>query len=173
DDVPGDTITNTARVFNTPAIDPAPDNNSATATATLGARVADLGVTKTASTAADSSGANVINGTEITYTIAATNNGPSDATGTVSVSDTIPAHTTFERASGAGWACSLVAGLVTCTTSGINAGSAPEITLVVLADPATPDDTVITNTARVSSADDPNPANDTASKTTAIFFEVG
>src|SRR5439155_22275358 len=47
-DVPGDTITNTARVFNTPAIDPVPANNSATATATVGARVADLGVANTA-----------------------------------------------------------------------------------------------------------------------------
>src|SRR5439155_8366299 len=72
-DAPGAIITNTARVFNTPAIDPFPANNDASATATVGPRVADLGVANTGATATDAGGATVVAGGLITYTITATN----------------------------------------------------------------------------------------------------
>src|SRR5207244_2225000 len=89
--------TNTARASSTTA-DPSGGNNNAAATATVGSRVADLGITKTAVTVDDPvAGATVAAGGQITYTITATNAGPSDAPSPV-VSDTIPPGTTHAAA---------------------------------------------------------------------------
>src|SRR5439155_23067203 len=113
----GSTITNTATA-SSGLPDTIAANNSATATATVAALSADLAVAKTASTVSSpSTGAAVVAGREITYTITATNNGPSDTTGTITISDTTPPNTTFARTSGAGWSCSGVAPGATGTVS--------------------------------------------------------
>src|SRR5438132_279101 len=71
-------------------------------------------------------------GTELTYPITATNNGPSDATPTIT--DAIPSNTTFVRVVAAGWSCTgPTGGVVSCTsltTLASGATSSP-ITLVV------------------------------------------
>src|SRR5205085_1145497 len=127
--VPGDTITNTARVFNTPAIDPVPANNNAIATATVGGRVADLGITKTASTATDASGATVDAGGFITYTITATNAGPSNAP-LSTVSDTLPSGTTLRSVTApGGFSCTPAGGDVPCAGS-LSAGASAVFTVV-------------------------------------------
>ncbi len=84
--------------------DPTPANNSATDTDTL-TPTADLSITKTdgATTA--------VPGAAISYTIIATNNGPSDVTG-ATVADTLPA-----TIGGVSWSCAASSGS-SCTASG-------------------------------------------------------
>src|SRR5207245_477432 len=97
-DAIGSTITNTATVAAPGALpDPIAANNSATAASTVSALTADLSVNKTASTVSSGSGNTVVPGREITYTITTTNNGPSDTTGTITVTDILPSGTPFAR----------------------------------------------------------------------------
>jgi uncharacterized repeat protein (TIGR01451 family) len=89
--------------------------------------VADLAITK-------SHAGNFTVGTNGVYTLGGiTNNGPSDATGTITVTDTLPAGLTYVSAAGTGWACDAVGHTVTCTRPGPLAvlASAPSITLTV------------------------------------------
>ncbi|HSR99356.1 MAG TPA: hypothetical protein VLM79_20030 [Kofleriaceae bacterium] len=103
-------------------------------------------------------------GTNLTYTLSVANGGPSGA-GAIAVVDTLPAGTTFQSASGAGWTCNHSSGTVTCTMPGLAAlSSAPAISIVATA-PATAGN--ITNTATVgSTTSDPNSANNTATTIT-------
>src|SRR5206468_7856787 len=120
----GSTITNRADVSSTTA-DSNTGNNSSTATTTV-ATSADVSVTKTDSPDPVTAGQN------LTYTIIVTNNGPSDAQG-VSLTDTIPANTTFVSfVKPAGWTFTNVAGVITANDSTVAAGSGPQtFTLVV------------------------------------------
>ena len=85
----GAVISNTATASTTTR-ESSPDNNSATATTTVAAS-ADLSITKT------DGQTTVVPGTDHTYTITVTNNGPSTVTG-ATVSDLLPAGTTFVSA---------------------------------------------------------------------------
>src|SRR5207248_10455796 len=107
-------------------------NNAATASTTLGPASADLATSKSASPSA-----NVTPGTELTYTVGVTNNGPSNA-GTVTLTDSIPAQTTFLRLTNGGWNCGATtptvggAGTLTCTIASLASGaSSTNLTLVV------------------------------------------
>jgi uncharacterized repeat protein (TIGR01451 family) len=88
--------------------------------------VADLAITK-------SHAGNFTVGVNGVYTLSVTNNGPSDATGTITVTDTLPAGLTYVSAVGTGWTCGAVGQTVTCTRPGplVNGASAPSITLTV------------------------------------------
>jgi uncharacterized repeat protein (TIGR01451 family) len=101
-----------------------------------------------------------------TYSITATNSGFAPTSGTVTVTDTLPAGLTATAISGTGWSC--VLGTLTCTRSdALAAGSSyPVITLTVnvsLTAPAS-----VTNSAGVSGGGQSNTANDTASDPTTI-----
>ncbi|MEP7201973.1 MAG: hypothetical protein ABI894_05150, partial [Ilumatobacteraceae bacterium] len=99
------TLSNTASVaLPGGATDPTPANNSATDTTTI-TRRADVSVTKTDGSATK------IPGSAVTYTIVASNAGPSAAVGTT-IADTVPASL-----SGATWTCAASAGS-TCPASG-------------------------------------------------------
>ena len=81
-------VTNTAAVSSSNDSNAA--NNSATAVVPVAASTADVSLTKSANAATISPGG------QISYTITAANNGPATASAvTVSVSDTLPAGTTF------------------------------------------------------------------------------
>ena len=131
-----------------------PLDNSATDVDTLIA-VTDLAITKT-----DNS-ATAVPGTGITYTIVATNNGPSDALGAI-VTDNFPAGL-----SGISWTC-----VGACTPSGSGAINATvslpvgaSVTFTVTATIATSATGTLTNTATVTAAagsTDPNPSNNSA-----------
>ncbi len=97
------TLANTATVTSS-VTDPTPGNNSATDTNTL-TPTADLAITKS------DGQATALPGQPITYTIVASNAGPSDAPGT-GVADTFPAALT-----GVTWTC-VGAGGATCTAAG-------------------------------------------------------
>jgi uncharacterized repeat protein (TIGR01451 family)/MYXO-CTERM domain-containing protein len=88
----------------------------------------------------------VQSGSNLVYTVTASNAGPSNAVG-ITVTDTLPAGVTFVSATGAGWTCGHVAGVVTCTRATLaNGASAPiAITVNVTAPNGT-----LTNTATIT-----------------------
>ena len=100
-----DPIVNTATVSSSTQ-DPAPGNNTSTASTALGAPVADLTIAKT-------NGATTsVPGTTTTYTITVGNQGPSTATNAV-VTDTFPALLT-----GVTWSCAAQGGATCPAASG-------------------------------------------------------
>jgi uncharacterized repeat protein (TIGR01451 family) len=105
-----------------------------------------------------------------TYTILVTNAGAVATSGTVTVSDTLPAGLTPTGPNGAagGWSCSVNAPTLTCTRSDVLAAGAsyPAITLTVnVANNAA---SSLTNTATVSGGGEGTPANNTASDLVTI-----
>lgn len=162
----GAIVSNTATVTATTA-DATPANGSATATTAIGTGSADLSVTKSAGSAS------VSPGQTLQYTITVTNAGPSAATN-ASLSDPLPANTTFTSLSAAaGWSCTTPAvganGTVTCTNASFAPGSAVFTLTVTVAANAVAGST-ISNTATVSSATtDPNGGNGASTAGAAVI----
>ena len=73
----------------------------------------------------------VVGGANVSYTLNVSNSGP-NASNAIVLTDTLPASVSFVSAAGAGWACSHVAGVVTCTRPGPHAVGAliPPVTLI-------------------------------------------
>jgi uncharacterized repeat protein (TIGR01451 family) len=165
----GSTLSNTATVSSA-TDDPNTANNADTEPTAVIAR-ADLAVTKTDSPDP------VTAGTNLTYTIGVTNNGPSDAQA-VSLTDSVPAGTTFVSLTApAGWTCTTPTiggnGTVTCTIPTLAAAASATFTLVVKVDANVPDGATLTNTAAVSSTTtDPTPLNNTDTETTGVIAEA-
>jgi uncharacterized repeat protein (TIGR01451 family) len=156
----GTTYTNTATITSSTA-DPNSENNAATGSTIVVAPFVDFSIAK-------SHGGNATQGqTGFTYTITVSNVGVSSSSGTVTVSDTLPAGMTATAISGAGWSCS-VGATSTCTRSDALAGGAsyPPITLTVNVASNAP--VIVTNTATVSNSGDSNPSNNTASDQTVV-----
>ncbi|MFL6216136.1 MAG: HYR domain-containing protein [Blastocatellia bacterium] len=92
------------------------------------------------------------------------NGGPNNAVN-VTLTDAIPAHTTFKSLMAPpGWNCSTPniggTGTITCTTSAMLPGEIAEFTLVVTVDPSTPIGTTISFMVNVeSSTSDPDTSN--------------
>jgi uncharacterized repeat protein (TIGR01451 family) len=157
------TASNTATV-GSDNFDTNPSNNSAS-TATAIIQSADVAVTKSGPT-------NVTGGSDITYMLAATNNGPSHAV-SVSLTDTLPPNTTFAsfgQTGGPTFSCSTPApngiGTVTCTIAMLNAGATATFNLVLHVSPVASGS--VTNTANIATTTgDPNP-NNNMSTTTAL-----
>jgi uncharacterized repeat protein (TIGR01451 family) len=119
---------------------------------------ADLAVTKTANPRAQV-------GQGLTYTVTVTNNGPSTATGVVLV-DELPASVRFITATPSQGSCDIAGFRLTCLLGTLAPGETATVTILVV--PTRPG--FLTNTARVfSDVLDPNPADNTASLTTAVF----
>ncbi len=163
----GSLITNSATAATTD-VDPAPANNTGTATTTVQTS-ADLQVTKT-----DSPDPVTI-GTNLTYTINLVNAGPSDSQ-TVTVTDAVPADTTFVSAAvttGSGWTIAAPAvggtGNVVFAKGTVALSETATFSMVVHVAPTTPGGYTLTNSAVAASAtSDPNPANNTATATTTM-----
>jgi uncharacterized repeat protein (TIGR01451 family)/fimbrial isopeptide formation D2 family protein len=155
-------VTNTASV-NSPTWDNSLVNNTSSDPTTIDAE-ADLAISKshTGSFTAGGQG---------TYTISIENNGPSDAVGPLSVTDTLPGSETLVSATGTGWTCGGVsAGHFTCTTAaGLTDGSFAQPITEVVAVSASQLPGSITNGASVSSpTNNPDPANATSDNPTSI-----
>jgi len=158
------------QIFNTATVaaenDVDESNNSATVSTTV-VGSAGLSVTKTSSSPDP-----VMPGDDITYQITVTNAGPDFAA--VSLSDPLPAHTTFvSMPEPAGWSCTTPAvgsgGMVGCSNASMGVGSAV-FTLTVNVDPDTPNGTVLVNTATVSSnATDGNPNDNSATVSRGVI----
>jgi uncharacterized repeat protein (TIGR01451 family) len=125
-------------------------------------KFANLSITKTAT-------GSFVAGTNATYTLNVTNNGPQNSSGPVTVTDTLPAGLTFFSGS-AGWTCSALGQNVTCTrATGLNNGVSSSITLTVTL--AANVSATVVNSASVSCPTfDSSLANNTDSETTTITF---
>jgi uncharacterized repeat protein (TIGR01451 family) len=161
-------VSNTANV-SSDSFDTNAANNSSTASTTV-TPSADLALTKTAPGV-------VTVGTNLSYSLTATNNGPSDATA-VSLTDVTPANTTFVSFTApAGWTVTAPAvggsGTVMATTPTLIAASSAMFTLVVQVSSGAPVGSTITNTATISSGTpDPNAANNSATATTTVAAAI-
>jgi LPXTG-site transpeptidase (sortase) family protein len=146
------TLTNTATKTAEDQVDPVNSNDTASATAT--ALGADIAITKTVDKPTPNLGSNV------TFTVTATNDGPSNATG-VQVSDLLPAGLSLVSATPSVGAYGALTGIWTvgALANGANA------TLAIVG--TVTSTTAVTNTATKTAEDqrDPVPGNDTASAT--------
>jgi uncharacterized repeat protein (TIGR01451 family) len=123
---------------------------------------ADLSLAKTHS-------GNFTTGQSGAYTLVVSNAGPIAASGTTTVTDTLPAGLSYASAVGTGWSCGAALQVVTCTHAGplASGGALPAITLTV--NVAATAAASVTNTAVVSNPTFDNVAgNDTASDPTTI-----
>lgn len=165
-DAPGSTIVNTASI-NIPCSsvsDPNCANNSATTTVYVASPTqADVAITKTASPDP------VDQGTNLTYTLQVTNNGPATAQG-VTVTDPIPGEVSYVSVATSEGACTFTVSTTTvsCSLGNLGVGSLVVITINVNANTFS-STTLSTNTATVSAiTGDPNLSNNTASFTSTI-----
>jgi len=156
----GTVILNTASISSA-VHDTNSGNNSSTAAVTV-TRRADLNITSNVAPSP------VDAGTNLTYTLVVTNNGPDSATSTV-VSDSVPPVLTLVSCSStAGGVCGGSGNNLTITFSSLPSSGSATITLVATVDPNATDNSMIGNTATVtSSVTDPNPA-DNASFTSVL-----
>jgi uncharacterized repeat protein (TIGR01451 family) len=106
-------------------------------------------------------------GTNLTYTLTVTNQGPGTAT-SVAVTDLLLTGLTFQSATATQGTCSTSGQLVTCTVGVMNANAT--VTITIVAQPqASLAGATVTNNATVSAAQtDPNPANTVGSASTTI-----
>jgi uncharacterized repeat protein (TIGR01451 family) len=150
--------------------DPNTANNSATGHVSFTAS-ADLSITKVAS--ANSGSCPFCAGTNLTYTITASNAGPSTATGVV-VKDTIPAQVAVLSVTPSAGSCT--AGIpgnplqpLTCTVGNLVPSGSVTITVVAAISSSVPNGTVINNNASVSSnVADPNTGNNSATAAVTV-----
>lgn len=117
---------------------------------------ADIGVDKTVDATVAGPG------DELTYTVRATNHGPSDATDVDSVADTLPPGLSFVSAEGGG--AVTADGTVRWPAMDLAVGEHRDLTVTTRADTdvrrVTEDDADLDNTAVVQHPGDPNPDND-------------
>src|SRR5438876_495792 len=134
-------------------------NDSANDATTIN-QLPDLTITKTHS-------GNFTQGqTGATYTITATNSGFAATSGTVTVTDTLPAGLTATAISGTGWTC--VLGTLTCTRSDALAAGASYPAITVTVDVANNASSSVTNSVSVSGGGETNTGNDSANDATTI-----
>ncbi len=152
------TLSNTASV-SASASDPATGDNTATDTTELTPE-ADLWLAATGSATGSAPGG------AITYTLDVGNRGPSRATSLV-VEDVLPSGAALDTATGAGWSCGEVGGVVTCARPSLSPSTATQIELAVTM-PSVVGSTV--NSAAVTSATAEAAAGDESDSVSVEIF---
>ncbi len=130
---------------------------------------ADLQITKTATSGFqyDQNSAKTA-----TYSLSVKNNGPQSASGTITVTDTLPSGLTYVSGTGTGWSCSAAGSVVTCTNAGpvANGVTMSAVTLTVtVGSTAVPS---VTNSASVSGTTFDDVANNNSSSITTNVTRV-
>src|SRR5215469_6253872 len=125
-------------------------------------------------TIAASSGT-ILSGHNVSYTITVMNNGPNDAAN-LNLTDVLPVATTFQSIVAPGWTCTTPpiggTGQVSCTSPALTNGAAAQFTLTLNVLCATPNGTVIGNTATVASATlNPNPNPQTSASVNIVVSD--
>src|SRR2546430_1406029 len=163
----GTFITNMATV-STQSLDPNDENNSSSTATLVPDPRADIGVTKTIDS--DQALAN----SNVTFTIQVTNFGP-DPASTVALNDTLPSDMTFvseQQTSGPTWTCSTPnvgsGGTVSCAVASLPVSSNSTFSITGHIPSGEPAGTIYTNTASVTSANDPNSENDNSDASTSV-----
>lgn len=156
-DFVGPNLSNTARVR---AATPDPDtaDNAATATSVV-TTLAELTLASAAPTAVNA-------GETITWTLTATNNGPSTAQG-VTLTDTLPPGVTAVVGTGPAGACVVTGSTVVCAMGAIPAGGTATVTLTATV-PANATGTLVNGASVSTSTTESSTANNAASSTTQI-----
>jgi uncharacterized repeat protein (TIGR01451 family) len=163
---PGTAITNSATVSSLLTTDPTTANNTASTTSNVTSPTqADVSIIKTASPEP------VDQGTNLTYTLQVTNNGPAVATG-VTVTDVLPSQVTYSSVSIAAvqGTCSYTSATTTvsCSLNSMNVGALVIITINVNAATFS-SSTTTSNTATVSATtSDPNSTNNSSTAISTI-----
>ena len=161
----GSTAVNSATV-NARTYDPTAANNTDAATATV-TTAADLEVAKVLS-------GPLLAGSNASYLLSVKNLGPSVSVASqatpITLTDTLPAGTTFVSATGTGWTCTQAAAVVTCrwtTTLGADGppAAASPVTVTVAVPASRTADVVNTAAVAAGSTTDPRRENDTAAVT--------
>ena len=155
-------VTNSASV--TTSGDSDPSNDSVTDSPVTIGGPADLGL-------AMSHAGTFVVGQNGTYSITVTNGGAASTTGTITVTDVLPAGLGFVSGAGTGWSCGAVGQTVTCTNAGpLASGVTSDITLTVgVAAGALPS---VTNSATVATAGDLNAANNSANDAAPVSTPI-
>ena len=97
------------------------------------------------------------------YTLSVTNVGAAATTGTVTVTDTLPAGLTFVSGTGTGWACSATGQLVTCTDAATPIGVSATSVITLNVNVAGTAATSLSNSAAVAcSCTESNTTNNTS-----------
>lgn len=152
------TIVNTA-VVDGDQIDENPVNDRDDATTTVGPST-DLAIVKSGPATAAAGGT-------VAWTLVATNNGPSAATGIV-VADALPQGVTFVSATPAQGTCSAGGQQVTCTVGALAAGASTQIQVVGQVSAALENATVVNVAAITGEQPDPNQSNNRSEVPTRI-----
>ncbi|MCL4206106.1 MAG: DUF11 domain-containing protein [Pirellulaceae bacterium] len=152
------TITNTANVTGTET-ETQPQNNSDSEPTVVQAQI-DLAITKTDSPDP------VTAGSQLTYTLTVTNNGPSSATA-VSVQDVLPSQLQFVSATASQGTVTHSQGTVTATLGDLAVGASRTITIVTQVDAGFSG--TLTNQATVTGTEpETTSGNNTASQSTVV-----
>ena len=169
-------VTLTADEFITATITPLVDNVTTTLSTvgfspgvipTIAATSSDVSVSMSASPNPVAPGGSLL------YSITVTNNGSDPATG-VTLSDILPAGTTFQSLSApSGWTTTTPAvgatGTASATIASLAAGGSASFSLVVQVDPSAANGSSIEDTASVASTStDPDSSNNSASRTVTV-----
>jgi uncharacterized repeat protein (TIGR01451 family) len=153
-------VTNTASVSSNTTFDPDSSDNSSSVTSAV--------TVPTDLTIAKSHTGNFTQGQSGTYSITVTNSGGVASSGTVTVTDTLPAGLTPGAATGTGWTCNTAGQTVTCTRSDALNGGASYPAISVPVTVASNSALSLTNTAAVSGGNDSNAGNNSSSDPTTV-----
>ncbi|NUL46232.1 DUF11 domain-containing protein [Cellulosimicrobium funkei] len=151
---PGSGLVNTARI-DSATTDPDRDNNIATAAGTV-TTAGDVSVTKSYDPAEP------VAGDEVTYTIEATNSGPSEARDVV-LTDPLDPATSFVSASSDAGECTTEDAAVICDVDTLAPGESVTATVTVTLDPDA--EVAVQNTATITSSTSDTDASNNASST--------
>ena len=160
-------FTNTATVTSGTK-DPNEGNNSSTDN-TAFTSSADLAIAKTPKTQT------VLAGEDVTWTLTVTNKGPSNSAGPTTVTDVLPAGTTFVSAGGDGWKpCTLVDQTITCEhPDGVaSGGSLPPITVVAAVSASAGPATLVNKASVDGPTGDPDLTNNTTEASVTVADEA-
>ena len=128
----------------------------------------DVTVTSPDLTLAKTHAASFVRGSTGSYSLTVTNSGTGPTSGTVTLTDTLPAGLVPQSATGTGWSCLVAAQTVTCTRSDVLAAGASYPAVSLTASVSQSAAANVVNTASVSGGGELAAGNDAASDPTAI-----